>query len=260
VADRSARDEFPTTPVLRPHGRPLPQTVVAPVSGARARPPRDGPPPPPVDWPLPGERLPLDEPIAPAPDEPVEVRDEPRSHAVVRRRLGKALAPGEDILIADWRHPVVLVEPVLTTVAGFALLWLVSPSLGGSVELLGVLGLGWLLLFARLVWKIVQWRRDLVAVTDRRIVRLWGVFDSKRGQMPLTRVTDWAFDQPFGSKVVGSFTWHGRANAFGHFVLESAGKDQALREIRYVPRAKEFDAVIAREVFRNRPFQNRHYA
>jgi hypothetical protein len=40
---------------------------------------------------------------------------EPGALQAARRKLGKALVPGERVLVAQTRHPVVLAEPVLTS-------------------------------------------------------------------------------------------------------------------------------------------------
>ncbi len=170
---------------------------------------------------------------------------EPGALRTVRRKLGKALVPGERILVAQTRHPVVLAEPVLSSVLVLLAIAAVSPYLGAADLLRNVLMAGWLFLAVRALWSWLQWSHDYFVVTDRRLMRLHGLFDVQRDMMPLTKVTDMAFERPF---------W-GRPFRYGRFVLESAGQDQALRVISYVRDPDDVDALIGRQIFARPPFQ-----
>ncbi len=55
---------------------------------------------------------------------------EPGPLRAVRRKLGKALVPGERILVAQTRHPVVLAEPVLSSLLALLGIAALSPYLG----------------------------------------------------------------------------------------------------------------------------------
>ncbi len=103
---------------------------------------------------------------------------------------------------------------------------------------------GWVVLAVRAGWAWLQWANDFFVVTDRRLLRLHGIFDVQRDMMPLTKVTDMAFRRPF----------FGRPFDYGRFVLESAGQDQALRVISFVRDPEEVDAIIGRQVFARPPF------
>ncbi|WP_380169526.1 PH domain-containing protein [Jannaschia sp. R86511] len=231
---RSSRD-----PVER-HGWSPEPAVVGP-GRPRTRPPlRDALPRPTLEWPLPGEKLPLDEPVAPPSSRSTE-----RAQAIVRRKLGNGLVPGEKVLVAQHRHPVLLVEPVLTSVAALVAVGWVSDYLGDLNVLRGALMVGWLALVGRAFWRYVEWSYDWFVVTDRRLLRLHGVLDSKRDMMPLMKVTDMAFERPFWGKLFG----------YGQFVLESAGRDQALREIRFVRDSERAYELICLQIFARPPFQ-----
>ncbi len=192
---------------------------------------------PKVEWPLPGEKLPL--------DEPVSAQGGDRAKSVVRRKLGTGLVPGEKILVAQHRHPVVLLEPVLSSFAALAAIGWVSDYLGDLNVVRGVLMVGWLLLVGRAFLRYWAWTYDWFVVTDRRLLRLHGILDSKRDMMPLMKVTDMAFERPFWGKLVG----------YGRFVLESAGRDQALREITYVREPEGAYELICLQIFARPPFQ-----
>jgi hypothetical protein len=173
---------------------------------------------------------------APGPLTPPPV---PREFDLVRRRMGTGLVPGEKVLVAQHRHPVVLLEPVLSSVAVLILVGGLSPYLGSLDLLRGVLLVGWLLLVVRAAWRFAEWGRDWFVVTDRRLLRLHGIIDTKRDMMPLQKVTDMAFERPFWGRLVG----------FGTFTLESAGREQALREIRYVREPERTYETICVQIF-----------
>jgi uncharacterized membrane protein YdbT with pleckstrin-like domain len=66
-----------------------------------------------------------------------------------------------------------------------------------------------------------------------------GVITRNVAMMPLGRVTDMKFAQsPIG-----------RMLDYGTFVLESAGQDQALREVKHLPHPKELYLRICEEMY-----------
>jgi len=180
----------------------------------------------------------LDEDVTPESVMPLR-GPEPGPLSAVRRKLGKSLVPGEHILVAQTRHPVVLAEPVLSSLLVLLGIAGVSPYLGSLDLVRSALMVVWVALAVRALWVWVQWSNDYFVVTDRRLIRLHGLVDVQRDMMPLTKVTDMKFQRPF---------W-GRPFNYGRFVLESAGAEQALREIDYVRDPEDVDAIIGRQVF-----------
>lgn len=234
---RRRRGEPPSAnPVVR-RGSSPPTPVVGPGRPRTVPPLRDVLPT--LEWPLPGEKLPLDEPVMPT------AKGTDRAQSIVRRKLGTGLVPGENVLVAQHRHPVVLLEPVLTSFAALSAISWVSGYLGDLNEARTVLMVGWLVLVGRAFLRYWAWTYDWFVVTDRRLLRLHGIFDSKRDMMPLSKVTDMAFERPFWGKLIG----------YGRFVLESAGRDQALREISFVREPERAYELICLQIFARPPFQ-----
>ena len=66
-----------------------------------------------------------------------------------------------------------------------------------------------------------------------------GVFYRKVAMMPMTKVTDIALERPFLGRMIG----------YGTFVLESAGQDQALREVEYMPYPEQLYLEISSMIF-----------
>ena len=68
---------------------------------------------------------------------------------------------------------------------------------------------------------------DLIGPSVLALARLLspGVLTRKVAMMPLTKVTDMSFQRSFAGRLLG----------FGEFIVESAGQDQALRNIDHIP-------------------------
>ncbi len=134
----------------------------------------------------------------------------------------------EDVVFAVRRHAAQLVWPVASLVgAAIAVLVLdalLPPGLA-LLRLLLVVGSG--VLAVRIGIKVLQWRVEWFLATNRRLILTTGLITRKVAMMPLSKVTDMSYAQsPLG-----------RLFGYGRFVLESAGHDQALQTINYVPAA-----------------------
>jgi hypothetical protein len=66
-----------------------------------------------------------------------------------------------------------------------------------------------------------------------------GVFTRKIAMMPLVKVTDMSFQRSSLGRLLG----------FGEFILESAGQDQALRNIDHVPYPEQLYLEICALIF-----------
>ena len=78
---------------------------------------------------------------------------------------------------------------------------------------------GWVALMGRLAWRVLEWREDWFVVTDRRLLLRTGLVTRRVAMMPLLKVTDMSYARPPAGRVLG----------YGEIVIESAGRDQALR-------------------------------
>jgi len=133
-------------------------------------------------------------------------------------------------------------------VARWTALGVISPFLVGYV--VGVVGedsgtivtvvlVLWLILLCFVGFKLLDWYYDRFVLTNKRVMVVGGIVTRKVGMMPLARVTDMAYNQsPLG-----------RILNYGTFVLESAGQDQALREIKPLPRPGELYLQFVQEMY-----------
>lgn len=159
---------------------------------------------------------------------------------VEHRGLQRYLLPGEHPVTEIRHHAIVLTKPALalalaTLVAG----WLdLSVSIAQN-DILGWVWLVWLAVFGWAAWQWVEWRNTRVVATDRRIVRFEGWLNHKVSMMPLKKVTDMGYERSVLGRLLG----------YGTFVLESAGQDQALSRITFVPHPDENYRAICAVVF-----------
>jgi uncharacterized membrane protein YdbT with pleckstrin-like domain len=140
--------------------------------------------------------------------------------------VSKYLLPNEQQVIHTRRHPAVLILPGVLTVAGLLAAVLLSATvLHKYGALVTAVWVAWFALLLWMVWKILNWAVDYFVVTSHRILLTSGVLTRKVAMMPLTKVTDMSFQRSFTGRLFG----------FGEFIVESAGRDQALRTIDHIP-------------------------
>lgn len=149
-----------------------------------------------------------------------------RYHPTAPKELERYLVPTESIVFMLHRHWLVLFEPVFSVIAGLLVVGVLDANLQGSaLRLRDIAIIVWLVLIGRMVWLLVDWHQELFMATDRRLILLHGIITRKVDMMPMAKVTDMRYDRPLTGRILG----------YGTFVLESAGQDQALSTIKYVP-------------------------
>jgi uncharacterized membrane protein YdbT with pleckstrin-like domain len=160
-------------------------------------------------------------------------------------RLGgeedRYLTRNEAVVITVRRHPVVLVRPSLRLLLAIVISgYLVPPA--GSEELETAVSLVLLALLFALLWAILEWWSERIVLTDKRIFETRGLLTRKVASMPLSKVTDMTYERTPQAKFLG----------YGEFRLESAGQDQGLNHIRFVPEPDWFYRTVMGQVFTNR--------
>ncbi len=165
----------------------------------------------------------------------------------VRDSLLHQLAEGERIVIRTRQHPVVLARPLAWALGAVALyLWLDAGVHVGR-RLLEVVGVGVLVAAARLGWAELQRRYRWIVVTNKRILKHEGVLDVSVPMMRLTKVTDMTYRHSLLGELAG----------FGEIIIESAGQQQAIRELTYIPDPDEVNAALNSEIFGEKPREKR---
>lgn len=155
------------------------------------------------------------------------------------RDVEKYLLDDEPPVLVTRRHWAVLIEPsakfLLPFVVG-VVLFLLDPSnhLTSAVGLIVVLvAIGYLGL------RIAEWRMRHFIVTRRRVLLTSGVLVRTVTLLPLRRVTDLTWKETAGGQVLG----------YGTFRFESAGQNQALSEITFLPNADRLYKQVSALLF-----------
>jgi membrane protein YdbS with pleckstrin-like domain len=142
--------------------------------------------------------------------------------------VNKYLLPQEldQRVISTRRHQAVLLWPLFFALAGLVIALILSGTiLRGQGGLLTVVWVIWVLLALHLLWATVNWFIDYYVVTSQRMMLTSGLLTRRVDMMPLGKVTDMSFRRSLGGRIFG----------YGEFVVESAGQDQALRNVTYLP-------------------------
>jgi membrane protein YdbS with pleckstrin-like domain len=142
----------------------------------------------------------------------------------------------------EWkRHWIHLSTPLLigtgvTFILGYLAGFLARQDVNGLTT---VAVLVWLGVMGWVAWEVADWYFDRFILTNKRVMVVNGIITRKVAMMPLLRVTDMKYEQsPLG-----------RVLNYGTFVLESAGQDQALREVKHLPNPNELYLRVVEEMY-----------
>ena len=120
------------------------------------------------------------------------------------RGLERYLLPTERRVIAVRRHWARLAGPALGALGGLVvLMWLDQVLPLGLPLARDLLLAGWVVLLARLTWRVLEWREDWFVVTDRRLLMRTGLVTRRVAMMPLIKVTDMSYSRPPAGRVLG---------------------------------------------------------
>ncbi|HET9654837.1 MAG TPA: PH domain-containing protein [Kineosporiaceae bacterium] len=147
------------------------------------------------------------------------------THPGVPREVDRYLVAAEKVIFLTRLHILTLAEPIGLAIAGLILLGILQPQAPNEQTRTVLMGI-WLALTARAAWKLLEWYMTLFLATDRRLILVHGVFNRQVDMMPVSKVTDMRYVR----------SWVGYLFGFGKFLLESAGQDQALSVVPWVPR------------------------
>ena len=156
--------------------------------------------------------------------------------------VNKYLLPYERQVISVHQHPAVLLGPIFQVLVGLAIAgWLTGSVANGNNTAILVIWLLWGVLVLRLLWKVVDWSMNYFVITSQRLLKTQGFLLRRVDMMPLTKVTDMSFKRSPTGQLLG----------FGTFVVESAGQDQALRNIDYLPYPEQLYLEVCGLIFKD---------
>lgn len=156
------------------------------------------------------------------------------------QHLERYLLKGENLVVAVHRHWATVTEPIALALVGLVVAVWLSSTLSGRLTQLGDLAWWlWFALLGRALFYLWEWRREWFVATDRRILLIYGLVIRKVDMMPLGKVTDMTYHRTVAGRLLG----------YGTFVLESAGQDQALSNLRFIPQPDSTYKEIIGQIF-----------
>jgi uncharacterized membrane protein YdbT with pleckstrin-like domain len=138
------------------------------------------------------------------------------------------------------QHPAVLLTVGVQTLAGLLVAGVLSATIAHSTQLfLAILWIAWAVLLLRLIWKAINWAVDYFVITTERLLLTTGLLTRKVAMMPLSKVTDMSFQRSFGGRLLG----------YGELIVESAGQNQALDHVPYIPYPEQLYLLVCGMLF-----------
>ena len=153
--------------------------------------------------------------------------------------VNKYLLPHERQVISVHEHPAVLIGPIFLVLVGLAIAGWLSSSVAHGTTAAVIWGL-WGLLLLWFGYKVWDWAVHYFVVTSQRLVLVEGVLLRKVNMMPLSKVTDMSFKRSTTGRILG----------YGEFVVESAGQDQALSHVRFIPYPEQLYLEVCGLIFK----------
>jgi membrane protein YdbS with pleckstrin-like domain len=156
-------------------------------------------------------------------------------------KVNKYLLPHERQVVSVHQHPAVLIRPIFEVLVGLAIAgWLSNSVAHGNNTVILVIWILWALLLLRLLWKVFDWYENYFVITSQRLLLTQGFFTRKVNMMPLAKVTDMSFQRSPMGQLLG----------YGQFIVESAGQDQALRNVDLLPYPEQLYLEVCGLIFK----------
>jgi hypothetical protein len=149
------------------------------------------------------------------------------------------LLPSERPVIQVRRHWGVLAGDTLQSL-GLLIAGIFVIRVGGDQDFIRMLAIYFcVFVVIRWAWIIGDWYVERFIVTDKRVLLITGIVTRKVAIMPLVKVTDLTFNRSALGQMLG----------YGEFVVESAGQDQALSRITFIPKPEKLYIQMSELLF-----------
>ncbi len=153
------------------------------------------------------------------------------------RDVQRYLIAGEDLRFTTRLHWLLVAEPVAVAVTALVVTLVIAlgPNPKGSF-LTEALVIATIAVAIRAAARLDSWRRQWFVLTNQRVLLVSSFIGHTVSSVTTSRVTHLSYDQTALGHVLG----------YAHFVFQSAGKDQALYTVKFVPGGLDvYRAVVA---------------
>ena len=156
--------------------------------------------------------------------------------------VNRFLLPHERQVITVHQHPAILIKPIFWVLIGLAIAgWLSNSVANGNGTVILILWILWGVLLLNLAVRVWAWAVTYFVVTSQRFVLASGIVTRNVNMMPLAKVTDMTFQRSAMGRILG----------YGKFILESAGQDQALTNVDYLPYPEQLYLEVCGLIFKD---------
>lgn len=157
--------------------------------------------------------------------------------------VDRYLIQSERPVVLTRRHWASMIRPAAIA-SGWSVLALLILIYLSAAQIMTVAGL--LLLFGAIGWfgwQLLDWHGEEFVITDKRVLLISGLLTRRVAIMPLGKVTDLTYERSVTGRILG----------YGVFVIESAGQQQALSRIDYLPTPERLYHDVSTLLFGPRP-------
>ncbi|HEY2174188.1 MAG TPA: PH domain-containing protein [Mycobacteriales bacterium] len=151
----------------------------------------------------------------------------------------KYLLPTERRVVEVRRHPAMLFWPLVQTAIVIAVALVLSYLVRHNSLVQEIVGGLAILALLRLAYLFGDWWVERFVVTDQRVLLSSGLLTRRVAMMPLRKVTDMTYERSVLGRLLG----------YGEFIMESAGQDQALSRVPYLPRPDSLYLEVSQLLF-----------
>ena len=156
--------------------------------------------------------------------------------------VNRFLLPHERQVITVHQHPAILIKPIFWVLIGLAIAgWLSNSVANGNGTVILILWILWGVLLLNLALRVWEWAVTYFVVTSQRFVLASGIVTRNVNMMPLAKVTDMTFQRSATGRLLG----------YGKFILESAGQDQALTNVDFLPYPEQLYLEVCGLIFKD---------
>jgi hypothetical protein len=142
-----------------------------------------------------------------------------------RSRLGRYLLADEVPILAQHQHWAALWKPVALVVGGLFVVAALALVLPASLDSLNpFLLLGWFLLVGWAGWRLLEWKREWLVATDKRLLVNYGVINEGVVMISLSRVVDMTYTRSRLGRLLG----------YGELQRESQKHPDSMHKIKWV--------------------------
>ena len=152
-------------------------------------------------------------------------------------RERRYLAEGENVALSVRRHWTAFLRAGFQTLAvlvGAFVLDSLTSGPGGKGVLDPLWALASFVAVLYLAWQVFNWWLTSLVVTDHRVFEVSGLLSRNVASMPLSKMTDITYHRSLAGRLLG----------YGELILESAGQEQALSRMTYLPDPLNFYRTV----------------